>query len=349
MSEREVRARIVRAWYEPARWRFLAFESAVVQHLRRALASGELANVQVESRTKSVDSFVAKALTADPVNPAGFKYSHPETEIVDAVGARMIVPLSTDVAPVRDLLHERYVVEEEEARGAADQLEVPGYQSLHLLLRLRKHERGAPEFKDMADMVVEVQVRTILQHAWASLQHDLAYKTDRPPTPSLKRRLTALAGVLELADREFIQVREAHGDVEPIVAVGSASRGEKLTPTSVRKLVGNVVGGAEETDQIWFDALTSVLGELELHNVGDVLRSLAGWERRAEAVTAAVRETRPYANAVYVFDAMLRLGMGEQYFARRLEHANVDQHPTARREFDRERGGLVRAVAALVD
>ena len=67
-------------------------------------------------------------------------------------------------------------------------------------------------------MVVEMQARTTLQHAWAALQHDLVYKTERQPTASIKRRLVALAGLLELADREFVSVRQAHsemGDAAP--------------------------------------------------------------------------------------------------------------------------------------
>ena len=57
------------------------------------------------------------------------------------------------------------------------------------------------------DRPVELQVRSILQHAWASLQHDLMYKGERAPTDSVRRRLIALAGLLELADHEFMAVR----------------------------------------------------------------------------------------------------------------------------------------------
>ena len=59
---------------------------------------------------------------------------------------------------------------------------------------------------------IEVQVRSILQHAWAALQHDLMYKGERAPTDQVRRRLIALAGLLELADQEFMSVRLAHGD-----------------------------------------------------------------------------------------------------------------------------------------
>lgn len=333
-SPRTQRENEIRAWYEPARWRFNAFERAVVPHLKRSLSSGGLHNLQIESRTKSVDSYVAKALSPDPVAPEEFRYSNPATEITDAVGARIIVPLSTDVEPVRLLLHQKYVVEEEVERGAEDQLEVPGYQSLHLLVRLPEQEQSNPDFTDISDMVLEVQVRTILQHAWASLQHDLAYKTARAPAPPLKRRLTALAGVLELADREFVAVRAEHGAGTPSVKSGSVTAyGDALTAVAVRKLVTDFVGEVEEVDEVWFQALSSILSDLGYRDARAVAQSLEGWERRAADVASAVRAARPYANAAFIFDQLVRLALGEAYFDRRVSHADLDQPTEAKRAF----------------
>lgn len=56
-----------------------------------------------------------------------------------------------------------------------------------------------------------MQVRTILQHAWAEFEHDIRYKGSVPEedAPDLNRRFTLAAGLLELADREFSAIREA--------------------------------------------------------------------------------------------------------------------------------------------
>jgi ppGpp synthetase/RelA/SpoT-type nucleotidyltranferase len=53
-------------------------------------------------------------------------------------------------------------------------------------------------------------VRTILQHAWAEIEHDIQYKSARALPPALRRRLAALAGLLEIADREFQAIRDEH-------------------------------------------------------------------------------------------------------------------------------------------
>jgi putative GTP pyrophosphokinase len=52
-------------------------------------------------------------------------------------------------------------------------------------------------------MQFEVQIRTVLQHAWAEIEHDRSYKfSSELPTP-IRRRLNLLAGMLEIVDREF--------------------------------------------------------------------------------------------------------------------------------------------------
>jgi ppGpp synthetase/RelA/SpoT-type nucleotidyltranferase len=55
-----------------------------------------------------------------------------------------------------------------------------------------------------------VQIRTVLQHAWAEFEHDIRYKGTIPDehAPDLDRRFTLAAGLLELADREFSTIRD---------------------------------------------------------------------------------------------------------------------------------------------
>lgn len=61
-----------------------------------------------------------------------------------------------------------------------------------------------PEFAPYEGLTFEIQVRTVLQHAWAEIEHDRSYKFSGVlPTP-IQRRLNLLAGVLEIVDREFV-------------------------------------------------------------------------------------------------------------------------------------------------
>jgi putative GTP pyrophosphokinase len=56
--------------------------------------------------------------------------------------------------------------------------------------------------------VFEIQIRSILQHAWAEIEHDLGYKSAEAIPRHIRRRFARLAGVLELADDEFGAIRD---------------------------------------------------------------------------------------------------------------------------------------------
>ncbi|MDO5684258.1 MAG: hypothetical protein Q4G46_15720, partial [Propionibacteriaceae bacterium] len=70
-------------------------------------------------------------------------------------------------------------------------------------------EDGVPPVYDPRTCF-SVQLRTVLQHAWAEFEHDVRYKGTIPPeqVPDLDRRFTLAAGLLELADSEFTTIRD---------------------------------------------------------------------------------------------------------------------------------------------
>jgi tetratricopeptide (TPR) repeat protein len=85
--------------------------------------------------------------------------------------------------------------------------ELGGYQSKHLLVKLGEDRSSLVENEEFVDLVCEIQVRTILQHAWAEMEHDIQYKNDEEIPLDLKKRFSALSGLLELADREFQNIQ----------------------------------------------------------------------------------------------------------------------------------------------
>ena len=70
-----------------------------------------------------------------------------------------------------------------------------------LYSKSRPHSSGA--FPDSARYRAEIQIRTLLQHAWAVFYHDRLYKSDFPVPAGLQREAIRLAASLEAVDEKF--------------------------------------------------------------------------------------------------------------------------------------------------
>ncbi|MBU9763200.1 DUF429 domain-containing protein [Mycobacterium sp. TNTM28] len=154
--------------------------------------------LSITARTKSVGSFAEKAnrRAADGTR----LYTDPLVEITDQVGVRVITYLREDVDTVANLLAGEMRVLDDRDMGAKTAREGRwGYASRHLLIGVEGEQHPA-----------SIQVRTVLQHAWAEFEHDVRYKGSIPAehVSELDRRFTLAAGLLELADREFAEIRE---------------------------------------------------------------------------------------------------------------------------------------------
>ena len=154
--------------------------------------------LSITARTKSVTSFAEKANRRAPDGTR--MYSDPLVEITDQVGLRVITYLRADVDAVANLLAEEMRLLDDRDMGLQTAREGRwGYASRHLLVGVEGAQHPA-----------SVQVRTVLQHAWAEFEHDVRYKGSIPAehVSELDRRFTLAAGLLELADREFTEIRE---------------------------------------------------------------------------------------------------------------------------------------------
>jgi ppGpp synthetase/RelA/SpoT-type nucleotidyltranferase len=332
----------VLAWYDEARHRYLRAEDTITRLVARALRTSGNESAKVESRVKDPGSVAGKATRLRP--DGTFKYADPQVEITDFLGIRVLVPLRTELAAVTRLLEDLFVVVEKSDLREGMAEDVPGYQSVHLLVRLRPETLADVDFRDLGNVLFEVQARTILQHAWASLQHDLMYKTERPPGPAIRRRLIALAGLLELAEREFILVRHDHG--ESYAEQPAADDPGDGTEHAFAAVAGQLFDESRPTHRAWLEAFELVTQELGLDDETELRAALGAWAERADTVAAAVRASEPWATAPYLLDTLLRVALGDDYLVRRAGTAPVAADTVA--AFRSERAELL-ARAGLED
>lgn len=102
-------------------------------------------------------------------------------------------------------MQDEFLIDESNSGNKADMLATDkvGYLSVHYVLQLSKKRLELVEYKEYENLKCEVQVRTLLQHAWAEIEHDKNYKFAGVLPNEIKRRFYLVAGALELMDYEF--------------------------------------------------------------------------------------------------------------------------------------------------
>jgi predicted RNase H-like nuclease/ppGpp synthetase/RelA/SpoT-type nucleotidyltranferase len=232
--------------------------------------------LSVTGRAKSVASFAAKA---ERTSGGRRLYTDPLEEITDQIGLRVITYLHSDVAAVAELLGDQMVVLDDRDWGQETASEGRfGYASRHLLVSVEPARAGTV-LEPVRGRHAQVQVRTVLQHAWAEFEHAIRYKGTIPEehAPDLDRRFTLAAGLLELADREFSQIRDRLQAALPDRPVDGASEDPRISAQELAAfLAGRYVeaGWSRPDHYQWVAGLLLELGITSLDELGGLLASV---------------------------------------------------------------------------
>jgi putative GTP pyrophosphokinase len=190
---------------------------AVVSIVETVLQANHVDFISVTGRTKDRDAALEK------IKRKG--YRSPETELTDLSGIRVIAFSETDVKTAAALIEKTFEIDkanslDQDSLLAANQL---GYRSVHYVCKLGAVRSALPEFSVLAGLTFEVQIRTVLQHAWAELSHDRSYKFAGKLPREIERRIYLFAGMLEIADRGFDELaRDIEGYASRIAAQSDA-------------------------------------------------------------------------------------------------------------------------------
>ena len=158
---------------------------------------------RVAARVKGWPSLKAKAKKRN--SDGELMYPNPWDDIQDIVGVRVNVFHSTVIPEAITIFGDSFEVIKSVDKAAETRVAGGfGYGSHHLVLRVTE------DMEDLADFVgmrFEVQIRTVLQHAWAEFEHDIRYKQGLgAPSPQVDRLFTLAAGLIELADNQFDEI-----------------------------------------------------------------------------------------------------------------------------------------------
>jgi len=158
-------------------------------------------------RLKSNNSLIDKAFHRTSKN-----YDNPYVEIEDKVGCRFIVLLLEDIETITNIIKNESIWDYDESRHFAserhDQPLLFTYQSVHYIVR-PKELFVEKNTQINIETACEIQIRTLLQHAYAELTHDAIYKTKSIISPEIQRTVAKSMALIETTDDFFSDVNKS--------------------------------------------------------------------------------------------------------------------------------------------
>lgn len=259
---------------------FEKLRSIVTERLQQYLDENHIIVAGIDSRIKTEQSLTGK------LELKGYKY-HSLDDITDILGVRIITFFSDEVDVIAAIAEKLFEIDWDNTVDKRKMLEIDrfGYMSLHYICRLPKTLYEDPAMPELNEIRFELQMRSTLQHVWANMQHDMGYKTDVEIPREYQRSMTRLAGILELADEQFSQIRkditEYRRKVQSLVASGNFDEvpfnGDTfrsfIALNPFRRLVDKManINHAEVYDDSLMPYF-NVLLLLKMETIGDVVR-----------------------------------------------------------------------------
>lgn len=308
-------------------------------------------NAVAKGRVKSFENIFKKLLTrsrdVDPDDPFAC--------ITDIIGIRIVVPFIEDIANVETLISSNFRVTEIDHKSKELNIREFGYDSTHLLAAIPESIASDVSFEDT--IIAEIQLRTILQDAWAEVEHVLIYKTSIDKVEdSIRRKMVALNATLSLADITFQEIRDyqrkkysdlqqRHRRLLDKVSTIPEKWGKSETLTSVNNpdsRTGNNKPVSENLNDIFVEALNAHLenrldAAVDLYTKliimspnhfiynhrGLVYFTLSEYQRAVDDFTSAIEiepnDTRVYTNRGLAFRMLKSYDLALADFAKSLE------------------------------
>ena len=149
------------ALFQRKKFELEAKRTQIVREVTRALEASGIGYQGITSRVKGEESLARKLLRPDKTYGSLW-------EVTDLVGVRVVTYFEDSIEDIASLVEKSFGIDYTNSTNKMNIAEHDrfGYRSLHYICYLKDD----PEFR------FEIQIRTILQHAWAEIEHDLGYK-----------------------------------------------------------------------------------------------------------------------------------------------------------------------------
>lgn len=179
-----------------------------------------------QTRVKTVPSFAEKVIRKQHL------YDDPLVDMTDLCGGRVITQTAEQVHSLCRFIEQHFVVDWDNSADVSQRLRPTefGYRSVHYIVSFKPgvfptkdvplevpaellaglpgqlFDAAAPAIRPLK---AEIQVRTLLEHAWADVGHDTIYKPGMRVPDAIHREFASIAAILENVDREFGRIHDS--------------------------------------------------------------------------------------------------------------------------------------------
>ena len=168
--------------------------------LTGSLKEADIHTMQISHRVKTYESASVK-MSRKPD-----KYSS-VLDMTDIVGFRVICYFKDQIDQISEIIEKLFDIDINNCVDKAKILSPNafGYLSVHYICSLKPSD-DYPE--ELCKYRFEIQIRTVLQHTWAEIEHDLGYKNEFGVPLHIRREFSRMASLLEVADDGFYRIKK---------------------------------------------------------------------------------------------------------------------------------------------
>ena len=172
--------------------------SEVVFIIKEEMKKSGIKNHGLSYRIKTFDSLYKKILRKN-ISSSIF------SNVQDIAGVRIICLYRSDLEKIGDLISRSFEIVSLDTSRTRSETQF-GYMADHYIVKLSRDCKGK-RYDDLKSLTCEIQVRTVLMDAWASVSHHLAYKKETDIPSNLRKDFNAVSGLLYAADTHFEMFR----------------------------------------------------------------------------------------------------------------------------------------------
>ncbi|WP_296107912.1 hypothetical protein [uncultured Corynebacterium sp.] len=269
-------------------------------HIIDVLDDAGLTFDRVSVRIKDRTSFARKLANEAYPDYDSFTDAH------DVIGVRVITFHSSEIPQLKDALSGLFTVVRVIDKAAETAREGRfGYASQHLIVSAKDEPWAAED--GASPKYIEIQLRTVLQHAWAEFEHDVRYKNQQHPetsSPEVQRAFTLAAGLIELADEQFDKIAG-------IIGTSGEEVEGALNEQSLPRVLSRIVGSKYPTSRVdYYHYAIEMLAAHEITTVAQLRELLA--PKRLKALRKAMNYPY-YPGQVRLVDDMLLFAYGREH------------------------------------